>query len=127
VLSQDEDVEAHARRRRGWSIAAITRHLKGDPRTIEAYLTGERAVGYRRQPVDAFVPFLEYCRLRLNDDPHLWSSVPFDEVVALGYLGGYSTFTRALRRHQVRPRCEPCHRSDGRDVAIIEHQAGKEV
>ena len=127
LLSQEEDVEAHALQRRGWSIAAIARHLDRDPRTIKAYLTGERVAGYRRQPVDAFVPFLEYCRLRLNDDPHLWSSVLFDEVVALGYLGGYSTFTRALRRHQVRPHCEPCHRSDGRDVAIIEHPAGEEI
>lgn len=120
VLSQDEDVEAHALRRRGWSIAAIARHLNRDRRTIKAYLTGERAVGYRRQPVAAFVQFLDYCRLGLNDDPHLWSSVLFDEIVALGYLGGYLTFTRALRRHEVRPHCEPCHRSDGCDVAIIE-------
>jgi WbqC-like protein len=120
VLSQGEDVEAHALRRRGWSIAAIARHLNRDRRTIKAYLTGERTVGYRRQPVAAFVQFLDYCRLGLNDDPHLWSSVLFDEIVALGYLGGYSTFTRALRRHEVRPHCEPCHRSDGCDVAIIE-------
>jgi transposase len=96
VLSQDEDVEAHALRRWGWSITAIARHLNCDPRTIKAYLTGERTVGYRRQPVDAFVPFLQYCHLRPNDDPHLWSSVLFDEVVALGYLGGYSNVTRAL-------------------------------
>ncbi|MGW2563034.1 hypothetical protein ACWCXB_28045 [Streptomyces sp. NPDC001514] len=48
------------------------------------------------------MPFLEYCRQRLTDDPHLWASTLFDEVKGLGYEGGYSTFTRALRRYQVR-------------------------
>ena len=48
-----------------------------------------------RQSPDAFVPFLEYCRQRLADDPHLWASTLFDEVVELGYAGVYSTFTRA--------------------------------
>ncbi|MFI9605070.1 hypothetical protein ACIHCX_35540 [Streptomyces sp. NPDC052043] len=57
------------------------------------------------------MPFLPYCRQRLADDPHLWASTLFDEVVELGYEGAYSTFTRALRRYQVRPHCEPCRAS----------------
>lgn len=55
---------------------------------------------------DAFVPFLDYSRQRRADDPHLWSTTLFDELKGLGYQGGYSTFTRGLRRYQVRPHCD---------------------
>ncbi len=44
-----------------------------------------------------FEPFADYCRIRLADDPHLWASTLFDEIVALGYPAAYQTFTRALR------------------------------
>jgi transposase len=91
MLSWEEDVDAHALRRQGWSISAIARHLGHDRKTIRAYLNGERVSGYRRQSPDAFMPFLEYCRQRLSDDPHLWASTLFEEVVELGYAGGYST------------------------------------
>jgi transposase len=127
MLSWEEDVDAHALRRQGWSISAIARHLGHDRKTIRAYLNGERVSGYRRQSPDAFMPFLEYCRQRLSDDPHLWASTLFEEVVELGYAGGYSTFTRALRRYQARPHCEPCRASSGRDVAIIVHPPGEEI
>jgi transposase len=127
MLSREEDVDAHALRRQGWTIAAIARHLGRDRKTIRAYLNGERVAGCRRQPPDAFVPFLDYCRQRLADDPHLWASTLFDEVTALGYAGAYSTFTRALRRYQVRPHCEPCKSSTGRDVAVIAHPPGEEI
>jgi transposase len=125
MLSREEDVDAHALRRQGWTISAIARHLGRDRKTIRAYLNGERVPGCRRQPADAFVPFLDYCRQRLADDPHLWASTLFDEVTGLGYAGAYSTFTRALRRYQVRPHCEPCKSSTGRDVAVIAHPPGQ--
>jgi hypothetical protein len=48
-------------------------------------------------------------------------------VVGLGYEGAYSTFTRALRRYRVRPHCEPCHASTGRNVAVIAHPPGEEI
>lgn len=127
MLTWEEDVDAHALRRQGWSISAIARHLGHDRKTIRAYLNGERVSGYRRQSPDAFTPFLEYCRQRLSDDPHLWATTLFEEVVELGYAGGYSTFTRALRRYQARPHCEPCRASSGRDVAIIAHPPGEEI
>jgi transposase len=127
VLSVDEDVEAHALRRRGWTVAAIARHLERDPRTIKAYLEGERVAGARRAPADPFERFAEYCRVRLGDDPHLWARVLFDEVAGLGYQGGYSTFTRAVRRWGLRPHCEACSRASGRDVAVIDHPAGEET
>ncbi|SPF07463.1 DNA replication protein [Streptomyces sp. MA5143a] len=127
MLTREEDVDAHALRRQGWTISAIARHLGRDRKTIRDYLNNERTPGQRRQPPDAFVPFLPYCRQRLADDPHLWASTLFDEVAALGYEGAYSTFTRALRRYQVRPHCEPCHASTGRNVAMIAHPPGEEI
>jgi hypothetical protein len=127
MLTREEDVDAHALRRQGWTISAIARHLGRDRKTIRDYLNNERTPGQRRQPPDAFVPFLPYCRQRLADDPHLWASTLFDEVAALGYEGAYSTFTRALRRYQVRPHCEPCHASTGRNVAVIAHPPGEEI
>jgi hypothetical protein len=50
-----------------------------------------------------------------------------DEVVDLGYPGGYSTFTRALRERALRPHCEPCSAARGRDHAIIEHPPAEET
>jgi transposase len=67
MLTQEDDVDAHALRKRGWSISAIARHLGHDRKTICAYLNGERAAGARAPAVDdAFGPFVEYCRLRLS-------------------------------------------------------------
>ncbi|QLH19349.1 IS21 family transposase [Streptomyces sp. Rer75] len=127
MLTQEEDVDAHALRRQGWTISAIARHLGRDRQTIRDYLNGKTVPGERRQAPDAFVPFLDYCRQRMADDPHLWATTLFDEVRELGYQGGYSTFTRALRRFEVRPHCEPCHGAKGRDVAVITHPPGEEI
>ncbi|WP_051709350.1 Mu transposase domain-containing protein [Streptomyces sp. NRRL S-350] len=75
---------------------------------MRSYLLGERTPGIRISSQDAFLKFLPYCRQRLAEDPHLAATILFDEVVDLGYAGAYSTFTRALRRHRARPRCEQC-------------------
>ncbi|MFD9303237.1 hypothetical protein ACFWCB_11370 [Streptomyces sp. NPDC060048] len=58
MLTREEDVDAHALRRQGWTISAIARHLGRDRKTIRAYLNGERTPGERREGPDAFVPFL---------------------------------------------------------------------
>ena len=47
MLAQEEYVEVHALRRRGWSISAIARHLGRDRKTVRAYLSGERMPGER--------------------------------------------------------------------------------
>src|SRR5664280_429026 len=57
-------------------------------------------------------------------DPHLWASTLFDELTALGYAGSYPSFTRALRMRRLRPHCEPCAASRGRDAALIAHPPG---
>jgi hypothetical protein len=76
---------------------------------------------------DGFEKYAGYCAERLGEDPHLWATALLDEVAALGYDGGYSSFTRALRTRGLRPACEPCRPAKGRPVAIIEHPAGAET
>jgi transposase len=128
LLFWEEDVEAHALRRRGWSIAAIARHLGHDRKTIRAYLSGVREPGVRRKLVpDLIDPFVDYCRIRLTDDPHLWASTLLDELQPLGFTGSYQSLTAAIRRLGLRPSCQACHAARGRDVAIIEHPPGAET
>jgi transposase len=128
MLSWEDDVEAHALRRRGWSISAIARHLGHDRKTVRAYLRGEREPGRRasRGP-DVMAPYVEYCRIRLADDPHLWASALLDELRELGYAGSYPSLTAAIRAHRLRPHCEPCRASAGRDAAVIAHPPGEET
>jgi len=121
-------VEAHALHRRGWSISAIARHLGHDRKTIRAYLNGVREPGVRRKSVpDLIDPFVEYCRIRLADDPHLWASTLLDELRPLGFTGSYQSLTAAVRRLGLRPSCHACHAARGRDVAIIDHPPGAET
>ncbi|MGW4528005.1 Mu transposase domain-containing protein [Amycolatopsis sp. NPDC004378] len=128
MLSWEEDVQAQALRQQGWSISAIARHLQVDRKTVRAYLSGEREPGKRRRSQPTLIePFLEYCRLRLADDPHLWASTLFDELLELGFTGSYPALTAAIRAHQLRPHCQPCQVTRGRDVAIIAHPPGEET
>ncbi|MHC1561205.1 Mu transposase domain-containing protein [Actinomycetospora sp. C-140] len=121
-------MEAHALREQGWTISAIARHLGHDRKTVRAYLEGRRVPEQRvrREPTRT-EPFLEYCRLRLAEDPHLWASTLFDELTGLGFAGSYPSLTAAIRAHRLRPHCEPCTASKGRDAAIISHPAGEET
>ncbi|MCD2191101.1 Mu transposase domain-containing protein [Actinomycetospora soli] len=121
-------MEVHALRERGWSISAIARHVGHDRKTVRAYLEGRRVPEQRvrREPTVA-EPFLEYCRLRLAEDPHLWASTLLDELAKLGFTGSYPSLTAAIRAHGLRPHCEPCSASRGRDAALITHPAGEET
>jgi hypothetical protein len=71
--------------------------------------------------------FLAYCRQRLGDDPHLWSTTLFDEVAALGFGGSYQAFTASIRRHELRPRCAACAANRNKDRSVIDHPPGQEV
>ena len=128
MLTQEDDVDAHALRKRGWSISAIARHLGHDRKTIRAYLNDDRVAGVRAAAgVSSFDPFVNYCRERLVEDPHLWAMTLFDEVVVLGFDLSYPTFTRQLRMRSLRPHCERCSAAKGRPVAIIDHPSGEET
>jgi transposase len=128
MLTREEDVDAHALRKQGWTISAIARHLGRDRKTVRAYLDGGRVGGERASSrPDPFEPYAAYCAARLREDPHLWATALFDEVVALGFGLSYQSFTRGLRARQLRPACEPCRPAKGRPVAIIDHPAGQET
>ena len=129
MLTQGESVEAHALRERGWSVSAIARHLGRDRKTVRAYLNGERMPGQRKPAgPDRFERFGSYCKIRFGDDPPLWATTLFDEVADLGYDGSYPSFTRALRRHGLRPRCVDCAAAGvPEEFAVIGHPAGGET
>lgn len=61
-----------------------------------------------------------------RDDPHLWASTLFDEIVELGFAGSYPSLTAAIRSRGLRPHCEPCQAVKGRGTAIIAHPSGDE-
>jgi transposase len=128
MLTQEEDVEIHALRKQGWSIAAIARHTGRDRKTVRAYLTGQRDAGVRASMAeDVFDRFEPYVRQRLLDDHGLWASTLFDEVTVLGYDQAYQTFTRKIRDRGLRPRCEACDGVKGRATVVIEHPPGEEI
>ena len=128
MLTWEEDVEATALQKRGWSIATIARHLGRDRKTIRAYLTGVREPGKRKRPgPDPFAPFVPYVTARLQEDPHVWATALYDEVVVLGFTRSYPTFTRALRQHRLRPHCEACTGVKGRPTIEIPHPPGEEI
>ena len=99
MLTQGEDVEVHALASRGWSVSAIARHLDRDRKTVRAYVRGERQAGVRASDrPDPLAPFAAYLAARFADDPHVWATALFDEVVPLGYPLSYVSFARQLRR-----------------------------
>ena len=87
MLTREDDMDAHALHRRGWTISAIARHLGHDRKTIRAYLRGDREAGVAGPAGGrtSFEPFADYCAARLAEDPHLWATTLFDEVIELGY------------------------------------------
>ena len=128
MLTQEEDVDANALHRRGWPISKIAAHLGRDPKTIRAYVRGERTAGVRKAAGDdQFVEYVEYVRSRLTEDPHLWAQTLFDELQGLGFAQSYQTLTRQIRDRGLRPHCEPCSVAKGRPVAVIEHPPGVET
>jgi transposase len=128
MLTHGEDVEAHALKERGWTISAIARHLGRDRKTVRAYLRGERVPGVRtRHAPDPLEPFTKYLVARFVDDPHVWASALYDEVVRLGYALSYPSFVRQLRAAGLRPHCEACAGVKGRETIEIGHPAGEEI
>ena len=127
MLTQGEDVEVQALRKRGWSYVAIGRHIGHDWRTVKAYLEGREPGVRRRAEPDALERFVPYLRARFVDDPHVWASALFDEVVELGYPLSYPSFVRQVRQAGLRPHCEACDGVAGRDTIDIAHPAGEEI
>ena len=128
MFSVGDDVEADALFKRGWTVSAIARHLERDRKTVRSYLSGERIPGVRlpARP-DALADYRGYVAARFADDPHLWASALFDEVVALGYNASYVSFARQIRLAGLRPHCEACSGVKGRETIEIDHPSGEEI
>ena len=127
MLAQEEYVEVHALRKRGWSISAIARHVGRDRRTVRAHLSGERVPGLRvGTDPDPFGVIEPYVRQRLADDPHVWATVLFDEVGGLGYEQSYPTFVRKVRNRWLRPSCGACAGTRGQATVVIDHPPADE-
>src|SRR3712207_2705894 len=128
MFTWEEELEAEALFKWGWTISAIGRHLRRDRKTVRAYLTGKWIPGERRRSTpDGFEPYVGYVTQRLADDRHVWATTLFDEVVELGYPGSYPSFTRALRARGLRPPCPACAAGAHRESSIIDHPAGEET
>ncbi len=117
MLSRDELDQARAMHAKGWKISVIARHLGRDRRTVREHLIGAREPGVRARGPDPLEPYLDYCRTRFTDDPHLPATTLFGEVVTLGYSGAYQTFTRSLRTRSLRPECPECTAATGRPTS----------
>ncbi len=128
MLAWESVVEIEALRSQGWTISAIARHLSVTRVTVRRYLSSKQSPGEgRSSSPDRFAEYAQYCRLRLDADPHLWATTLFDEVTALGYGGSYPSFTRAIRQRDLRPVCAACKQSRTTDRAVIEHPPGQET
>ena len=129
MMTQGEDVEIHALRQQGWSIAAIARHVGRDRKTVRAYLAGDRRVGVRDGSGDPFDAVEGYVRRRLADDPHVRATVLYGEVRALGcgYERSYQTFTRQIRLRGLRPVCAGRSHGGGRAHTDLDHPPGVEL
>ena len=76
---------------------------------------------------DPLEEYRAYVVARFADDPHLWASALFDEVVALGYPSSYVSFARQIRLAGLRPHCEACSGVKGRETIEIDHPSGEEI
>ena len=99
-----------------------------DRKTVRAYVNGTRVAGVRPAAgPDPLEPFAAYVAQRFTDDPHVWATVLFDEVVELGFDRSYQSFTRLLRARGLRPHCEACSGVTGRATIEIDHPPGQEI
>ena len=115
MLTWEDDLEVHALRKRGWSIAAIARHTGHDRKTVRKYLAGAAEPGVRARPCpDPFDPFVDYVSARLVEDPHLWARTLYDELEGLGFGLSYQSLTRNIRSRDLRPACEACRTATDR-------------
>jgi transposase len=128
MLTWEDDLEVHALRKRGWTIAAIARHTGRDRKTVRKYLAGDGTPGVRARPgPDPFEPFVDYVVARLAEDPHLWARNLYDELEDLGFGLSYQSLTRNLRDRKLRPVCEACRTATQRPNAVIEYAPGDET
>jgi transposase len=118
MLTQEDDVEIHALKARGWSVSAISRHTGRDRKTIARYLNGQGGRQRREPAPSCLEPFGDYIAARFVDDPHVEATVLFRELVAAGFDRSYPTLVRELRRLELRPVCLVCEHRRGEQVTV---------
>jgi transposase len=128
MLTEEDDVEIHALKARGWTVAAISRHTGRDRKTVAKYLKGEGARQHRRPAPSCLEAFRGYIEARFVDDRHLDATVLFRELAEAGFDRSYPTLVRELRRLELRPLCLVCEHHRGSAVTVeIDHPAGEEI
>ncbi len=128
MLTEEDDVEIHALRARGWSVSAIARHTGRDRKTIRRYLAGKGARQQRERAESCLEPWRGYLAARFADDPHVPAVALFDELAAAGFERSYPTLVRELRRLELRPVCLVCQQRRGHAPTIeLEHPPGEEL
>jgi len=128
MLTQEDDVEIHALKARGWSVAAIARHTGRDRKTVRRYLAGEGGLQRRTPAPSCLEPFRDYVAARFVDDPHLPAVTLLDELAEAGFDRSYPTLVRELRRLELRPVCVVCQQRRGRaPTTEIDHPPGEEI
>jgi hypothetical protein len=106
MLTREDDVDAHALHRRGWTISAIARHLGHDRQTIRVYLAGGRVVGNASRPATTRSGRTWTTSAHgSRRDPHLWVVTLFDEVVDLGRPTDHVDVMAALSASTQTGRC----------------------
>ncbi len=124
MLTQEDVVEIHALRNRGWTIAAIARHSGRDPKTIRRHLSGwEPKRGRAPNPIE---PWRTYLEARFADDCHVFVSVLFGELTELGFERSYPTLVREIRALGLRPACSCC-RAGTQTTVELAHEPGAEL
>jgi transposase len=127
MLTQEDDVEIHALKRRGWSVSAIARHTGRDRKTVRKYLNRPTGRGQKRAP-SCLELFRGYLEARFEEDKHVDATVLFRELVAAGFDRSYPTLVREIRRLELRPVCIDCqHRRSADPTVEIDHPAGEEI
>jgi transposase len=125
MLTQEDDVEIHALARRGWSKSAIARHTGRDRKTVAKYLAGNGPS--RERAPSCLEPYRAYLAARFVDDAHVFASVLFEELVALGFDRSYPTLVREIRELGLRPVCECCKAGGVKVTVGLEHEPGEEL
>lgn len=124
MLSWEEFVELRNLKERGWSVAAIARHLGKDRKTVRSYLNDPDAKPGERKSVDKLIdPYANYIEARLQDNERLAGTVLLRELYDLGFEGSYQTLARHVA--QVRPDVPALGETNGpaESVRMI-HRAG---
>jgi transposase len=123
MLTEEDDVEIYALKKRGWSISAIARHTGRDRKTIRVHLQEERRK--RERAPSCLEPYRDYLEARFADDHHVFASVLYRELKELGFERSYPTLVRELRLLELRPSCPAC-RAGKIPTTEIAHEPGEE-